>query len=114
MWYTRGGVATVDNGRSGSLGVVFRFFRRLLVLIADVLRGSRTTGGRSGRFLATLFYVQLLVTTDSRIGEGHELVEHREFELQLDAVDHRLQCGFDLVDVRVLHGKQANVHPDDD
>lgn len=90
VWYARSGVATVDNGRSGSLGVVFWLFRRLLVFVTDVLGGSRATRGRFGRFLATIFYIQLLVTTDSRIGEGHELVEHRKFELQLDAVDHCL------------------------
>ena len=54
------------------------------------------------------------MTTDSGVGEGHELVQDGELKLQLDAVDHRLQGGFDLVDIRVLHGKEANVHPDDD
>lgn len=114
VWYARGGVATVDNGRSGSLGVVFWLFRRLLVLVTDVLGGSRAARGRFGRLFVTLFYVQLLVSIDSGVGESHELVEHGEFELQLDAVDHRLQSGFDLVNVRILHGKQANVHANDD
>ncbi len=104
----------MDNGRGGFLSMIFRLFRRLLVLVTDVLRGSRATRGRFGRFLAALFYIQLLVSIDSRVGESHELVKHRELEFQLDAVDHRLQCGFDLVDVRVLHGKQANIHSDDD
>ena len=113
LWYARGGVATVDNGRSGCLGVVFSLFRRLFVLVADVLGGSRAAGGRFGRLLATLFYVQLLVSTNSRVGKGHELVEHGEFELQLDTVNHSLQCGFDLVDIGVFHGKQAHVHADD-
>lgn len=89
----------MDNGRSESLGVVFWLFRRLLVPVTDVLGGSRATRGRFGGFLVPLFYIQLLVTTNSRVGEGHELVEHGEFELQLDAVDHCLQCGLNLVDV---------------
>ena len=114
VWYARGGVATVDNGRSGSFGVIFRLFRRLLVPVADVLGRSRASRWRFRRFLVTLFYIQLLVSIDRRVGEGHELVEHGEFELQLDTVDHRLQGGFDLIDVRVFHGKQADVHPDDD
>ena len=54
------------------------------------------------------------MTTNSRVGEGHELVQDGEFKLQLDAVNHRLQGGFDQVDVRVLHGKEANVHRNDD
>ena len=114
VWYARGGVATVDDGRSGSLGIVFWLFRRLLILVTDVLCGSRATRRRFGRFLAALFYIQLLVSIDSRVGKGHELVEHRKFKLQLDAVNHRLQCGFNLVNVGVLHGKQANVHSYDD
>ena len=97
--YARGGVAAMDDCRSGSLGVVFRLFQRLLVLVTDVLGGSRATRGGFGRLLVALFDVQLLVRTDSRVGKSHELVEHREFEFQLDTVDHRLQCGFNLVDV---------------
>ncbi len=89
----------MHSGRSGSLGIVFRLFRRLLVLVTDILGRSRAARRRFGRFLVAVFYIQLLVTTDSRIGEGHELIEHGEFKLELDAVDHRLQCGFDLVDV---------------
>ena len=54
------------------------------------------------------------MSIDRRVGEGHELVEYGEFKLQLDAVDHCLQGGFDLVDVGVLHGEQANVHANDD
>ena len=100
----RSGVATLDNRRRGSLGVVFRLFRRLLVLVANVFGRSGTTRGWLGRFLVTIFNVQLLVRTDCRIGEGHELVKYGELELQLDAIDHRLQRGFDLVDIRVLHG----------
>lgn len=102
------------RGRNGSFRIVSRLFRWLPVLVADVLGRPGATWGFLGGFLIAIFYIQLLVTTDSRVGQGHELIEHRELKLQLDAVDHRLQCGFDLVDVRVLHCKQANVHPDDD
>ena len=56
-WDARGRVATVDDGRSGSLGVIFRLLGRLLVLFADVLGGSRATRGRLGRFLVAFFYM---------------------------------------------------------
>ena len=113
VWHVRIGVAIVHNGRSGCLGVgvLSRLFGRLLILITDVLGGSGATRGWFRRFLVAVFYIQLLVTTDGRVGESHELVQHSEFKLQFDAVDHRLQCSFDLVDVRVLHGKQAHIHP---
>ena len=104
LWYTRSGVATLDSRRRGSLGIVLRLFRRLLVLVTNIFGRSGTTRGWLGRFLVTVFNIQLLVRTDCRIGKGHELVEHGELELQLDAIDHRLQCGFNLVNIRVLHG----------
>ena len=102
------------RGRNGSLSTVSRLFRWLPVLVTYVLGGPGATWGRFGGFLVALLNVQLLVVTDGRVGEGHELVKHREFKLQLDAVDHRLQCSFDHVDVGVLHGKEADIHPDDD
>lgn len=100
--------------RSRFLRIFFRFFRWLLVPVTDVLSRPGATRGFLGGFLIAIFYIQLLVTTDGRIGEGHELIEHRELKLQLDTVDHRLQCGFDRVEVGVLHCKEANIHPDDD
>ena len=39
---------------------------------------------------------------DGGVGKGHELVENGEFEFQLDAVDHGLERGLDLVVVVVL------------
>lgn len=42
---------------------------------------------------------------DGGVGEGHELIENGEFELQLDAVNHRFQGGFDRVVAFVFHGE---------
>lgn len=58
--------------------------------------------------------IEFLVIANRRVGERHQLVEHREFEFQLDAVHHGFQCRFDLVETGILHAEEDNVHGNDD
>lgn len=51
---------------------------------------------------------------NGRVGEGHQLIEHSKLKLQLDAVHHCFQGGFDLIYVGVLHGQQTDIHANDD
>ncbi len=70
--------------------------------------------GRRATGVAVRLEFDARVATHAGVGEGHELVEDGELELELDAVDHWLQRRLDLVAVVVLHGQQDEVHGDDD
>ena len=72
-------------------------FAWLLVLATDVLRRLGAT--IAWLLVVAVLYVELLVIIDRRIGQGHELVEHSEFKLQLYAVYHRFQRSLDFVDI---------------
>ena len=50
---------------------------------------------------------------DGSVGERHQLIEHRELELEFDAVDHGLQGGFDFVIPVVFETEQDHVHGND-
>lgn len=62
----------------------------------------------------SVMHMELLRAIDGRVGQGHELIQHSEFKLQLDAIDHGLQCSFDLVVLPVFHGQKDDVHTNDD
>ena len=55
-----------------------------------------------------------LSVLDSSIGQGHELIQHSEFQLELDRVDHGLERRLDLIVVFILHRQQDNVEGNDD
>lgn len=54
------------------------------------------------------------MVADGRVRERHELVEHGELQFQLDAVHHRFQSRFNLVEAGILHPKEHDVHGNDD
>lgn len=98
-------------GRIGP-GVVCR--RRRLAPSTRAIPQARFPRRATTTGFAFLVELEAGGVADALVGQGHELVEDGELELEFDAVHHRLQRRFDLVPVVVFHGEQDQVHGDDD
>lgn len=96
--------AVVGRVRAGAAGVGARAASRVHVAAEVAERfGAVFRFGEGGRVFVD---GELGGVVDGGVGEGHELIEDGEFKLQLYAVDHRFQGGFDLVVAFVFHGEQ--------
>lgn len=81
--------------------------RPRIMELGEVVQRLRTAlaVSRWRLLFAVIVHVESLVAGHGRVGERHQLVEHREFQFELDAVHHRFHRRLDLVVVRVLHPK---------
>ncbi len=76
------------------------------------LRGeSAVTEFVAGGLFAAL---PLVLFRESGLGKAHELIEHGEFELELDGVDHRFDRRFADIVIREFQADEDDVHADTD